>query len=151
MALDPFFIFVACVVLNVVLKVLTPFLGVFRRGIDTVLFCSVLIGHIYGSVTGALYGALIAMSYYILRSRQWDYAFFIVPINMIIGYIGGFTAEMDLLLAGHILFAVYHILSFIAIGLFLRRAEFKYGIFVIFNYITTILLLQASLYFMQFF
>jgi len=144
MILHPALIFVVCVVINLILKLITPRFGAFRRGIDTVLFCSIVIGFTAGPVQGAIYGALIAMTYYIFRSIRWDYAFFVIPINMVIGFLAGLFNNMDLFLLGNILFILYHILTFIAIGMIMKRAEMKYGVFIFVNYITTIILLKIA-------
>ena len=145
MALSPVVVFAASVAINLIFKLLTPKFGGFRRGIDTVLFCSVYIGYTAGSYQGALYGILIAITYYVFRSTGWVYSVFVIPINGFIGYLAGIFAGMDLMILGNLLFVVYHALTFIVVGIILRRAELKYLAFIVFNYISTIVLLRIAL------
>ncbi len=138
-------VFVASAVLNVALKFITPNIGALRRGIDAILFCSIYIGYTAGSSQGALYGILIALTHYVFRGAGWEYVVFVVPINALVGYLAGMFQGMDLFVLANLLFIVYHIFTFIAVGLILKKAGIGYVPFLIFNYASTVILLRIAL------
>lgn len=134
---QPVLIFLLSFVFNVAAKVVTPFLGKFRAGIDAMLFCAIATGFVGGVRSGFAYSFLIAVTYYIVRSKHWDYAAFVIPINMLMGILAGLLNTMPFMSLGLLIFFIYHVLSFILFGIVLQKVGPGYVLFVILNFITT--------------
>lgn len=145
MAVTPVIIFLLSLAFNIAVKLSTPFLGRFRSGIDSLLFCAVAAGFVGGAKAGLAYGFLISIAYYIFSSRRWHHAAFVIPMVSLVGLLAGLL-HFQLITLGLIIFFAYHIISF-AVFNFLRSAGPGYAVFVILNFITTYALLQlAELY-----
>lgn len=138
----PVWIFLIAIAFNVVIKLATPFLGKFRSGIDSLLFCAVTTGFLGGVRSGLFYGFLIAVAYYALSSRRWHHAAFVIPLVALMGMLAGIL-HLPLVALGLVIFFVYHIISFALFSL-LRTVGPGYAIFVILNFITTYALLQIA-------
>lgn len=124
-------------------RILTPFLGKFRSGIDSLLFCAVLTGFLGGLRSGLFYGFLIAVTYYIFTSKRWDRAAFVIPMVALSGMLAGIL-HLPLIMLGLVVFIIYHTVSFLLFGLLLKNTGPGYAIFVILNFITTYGLLQIA-------
>ena len=136
-------IFLFSLALNFLFRFLTPSFGAYRRGLDTVLYCSIATGYVGGSDSGLLYGGLIAFSYYLFRSRQFDYAVFVIPLAALTGAIAGMFSMQEFMTVGLGLFLFYHIISATVVMLY-RYIALQYLSFVGMNFITTFLLLRIT-------
>lgn len=142
MPIEPLWIFLLSLGFNVAVKLATPFLGRFRSGIDSLLFCTVATAFVGGAKVGLVYGFLISIAYYAISSRRWHHAAFVIPMVSVMGLLAGLL-HSPLVTLGLIIFFVYHIISF-AVFNFLRSAGPGYAIFVILNFVTTYALLQLA-------
>ena len=146
MPLPPIWIFLISIAFNVAVKLATPFMGKFRSGIDSLLFCAITTGFLGGARSGLFYGFLIGVAYYLLTSKRWHHAAFVIPVIALMGMLAGIL-HIPLITLGLVIFFIYHIISFVLFNL-LRNVGPGYAIFVILNFITTYTLLQiAAVYF----
>lgn len=143
MPLLPVWIFLASLAFNITVRLATPFLGRFRSGIDSLLFCAIATGFLGGVRSGLFYGFLIGVTYYMFTSKRWTRAAFVIPMTALMGMLAGML-DFPLIALGLIIFFVYHIISFVLFGLVLKSAGPGYAIFVILNFITTYALLQLA-------
>jgi len=139
----PIWVFLISLAFNIIIKILTPFLGRFRSGIDSLLFCAVVAAFVGGPRSGLFYGFLIAASYYITSSRRWHHAAFVIPLVAFMGFLAGIL-EMPLVTLGLVIFFIYHAVSFVLFGLLLKNTGPGYTLFVILNFITTYALLVIA-------
>ena len=140
-------IFIISVGLNFIFRALTPYVGVFRRGFDTVVFCAITAGYIGGIKDGLLFGILIAVAYYLWRSKQWDMAMFVIPLAGLTGALAGIFNNIEYIQLGLGLFVFYHIISGFMIATVYKQMGFQYMTFITINFVTTFILLQiASIY-----
>lgn len=142
--LQPIVIFLISFAFNIAAKLATPFLGKFRTGMDAMLFCAIAAGYVGGVRSGFAYGLLIAITFYVVRSRHWDYAAFVIPVNMLMGILAGLLNTMPLMALGLLLIFIYHAVSFLIFGVILQKVGPGYVFFVILNFITTYALLLLA-------
>jgi len=141
--IEPWIVFVISVALNFLFRTVTPYFGAFRRGFDAVVFCSVTTGFIGGIKDGLLFGALIAITYYIWRSSQWSHALYVVPLAALTGAVAGILQAHPYFQVAAALFAFYHIGSALIVTTVYRSMSFRYLVFIAANFATTFLLASA--------
>ncbi|MBI4014840.1 MAG: hypothetical protein HY365_02700 [Candidatus Aenigmarchaeota archaeon] len=141
--LESWLVFAVSVALNFLVRAVTPYFGAFRRGFDTVVFCSVTTGFIGGIKDGLLFGVLIAVTYYAWRSSQWSHALYVVPLAALTGVFAGMLQAQPYFQVATALFAFYHAISALVVTTVYRSMSFRYLVFIAANFATTFLLASA--------
>ncbi len=135
--IQPVLIFLFSLAFNAAVKLATPFLGKFRSGMDAMLFCAIVAGFVGGVRSGFVYGLLIAVTFYVIRSKHWDYAAFVIPMTMLMGMTAGFLNTMPLHALALLILFIYHSISLLVFGLIFRSIGPGYMVFIILNVLTT--------------
>src|SRR3989338_9108321 len=127
--LPALWIFLIALLFNIVAKFAFGFLGRIRHGADAVLFCSILVGYFYGAKSGILYGALIALAFYIINLNWIAHALYVIPLNAASGAFAAFLSGSSLLAATVYVLIFYHAISFAIAMLGYRSAGAGYFLF----------------------
>jgi len=133
-------IFLISLALNFFFRRISPYLGAYRRGFDTVVFCAITTGYIGGINDGAIYGILIAIAYYIWRSKQWGHALFVIPLAGLTGALTGMFNNHPYLQIAAIMFGFYHIVSALMVTTVYKTMGFRYITFMLVSFVTTFIL-----------
>ncbi len=137
MPLSAVVIFIIALAFNLIIKLSTPFLGKFRTGIDSLLFCSITAGYFYGIKAGILYGALIAIAFFLINLRRVAHAPYVVPLNAASGMMAAFLNTTPLITAMVMVMIFYHVISFVFVSFIYRSVGPGYFLFAALNFVTT--------------
>lgn len=129
---------VAGIMINWMIKFVTPSLGSVRRGIDVMPSFPIFIGYVYGFAPGFWSGVIISAAYYMTRSRRLSYAPLVIFMNAVVGALAAFLPSWDFVALSLLLLAVYHVVSgsvFVAFN----SVKPGYALFVFLNVVVSIL------------
>jgi hypothetical protein len=134
-------ILVFSVVFNAVIKMVTPFLGRYRSGIDSMIFCAILSGYAFGARTGFAYGVIVAIFFYVMNVKQLNYGIFVIPLTGVMGLLSGLMSFLPLPSLTILILVVYHIVSAAIFLALVKNAGFGYFLFIPLSFATTLMLI----------
>jgi len=140
MAVSSLVIFVVSLALNFFFRRISPYIAAYRRGFDTVVFCAITTGYVGGIKDGAIYGILIAIAYYVWRSKQWGHAMFVIPLAGLTGALAGVFNDQPYLQIAALMFGFYHLISALMVTTVYKTIGFRYMTFIVVSFVTTFLL-----------
>ncbi len=147
MTLAPYMIFLASFAFNLAALFGLRFIGRFRLGLDSLLFCAIATGYTGGIKSGLAYGLLVAVLFYVF-SGHWEHAMFVIPLNGIMGVLAGLLQSLPLFWVALIVMVIYHAASFLITTYLLHRSGLGYALFVAVNAATTFALFLLAQPFM---
>jgi hypothetical protein len=131
------------IMFDIGVKLATPGLGSYRRGIDSKPAVPILAGYGFGMAAGFWSALILSITYFVVRSKHIEYAPLTIAANVLVGVLIPFLASLSLMTAALIMLAFYH--AFTA-GIVVLFSEITPGfiIFIGLNSITTLALIFVS-------
>lgn len=110
------------------------------RGIDSMPAIPIAAGFALGSVAGATIGAVLSMTYHIMKPSTFGSLPLTFIGNIVAGLLGALVSPLGFLAGGILILFVYHIIS-LALTLTISQPSPGYIMFIGMNVVTTIVLL----------
>jgi hypothetical protein len=128
---------------NVIVFLLSKGFRSHTTGIDSLPAFAIIAGFLYGTSAGVAAAVIISIAYYALRVGKVHYAPLTIILNVFVGLVASFLDFAGIFGAGLLLLLFYHLASFVVVG-YLDELKPGYLMFIILNFITTLLLLFVA-------
>ena len=112
-----FFLVINIIVALMKRLIIKRFINDFVKGIELIMFSTIIISFAYGSKMGMLVGGLSMVINYIFEGRFSIYFVLTIPLYMIIGYLSWFFNQTDVVLYSIIVLIIYNLTNFILVSL----------------------------------
>lgn len=129
----------ALIIIGVLLNVGARLLSNKLTGIDAMPVIPIVIGYMHGSEAGLWGGAIVAVSYYVVRMKNIAYAPLTVAMSGLAGLAAGFFMNAAFVPLAVILLIAYHLVSWLIVSVFGVRGG--YALFVMLNIASSLVLI----------